>query len=467
MSPRRKTNPRGPVVHSVVASLQSARPSNIADLSRAPPRYALVHGFCRQRHPHMVNMPFLSTSPSNSNNSISNTTLLGLTVAATAVAAGTAWLFHRKMIWQVKGNKRDKQVSSLPPSSFQDGSQEALVEQRFQMCVVRIKPRLSQLPTAQQLDYYGLFKQATLGDYDDFFSQSSSPQAPSKYDIVATKKWHAWQSRKGMSRVAAMQDYIDKVVTLEFTREMMHQGDADDDDLEGEAVLDMEGMGNHVSTLAAAAGGGDDEDNDELLYSSTHPIHLAARRGNADELQALLEAATDSDSAVATLANTTDDAGQSPLHLAADQGHLKCLQVLVLNGANIHSSDHDGISVLQAAVIAGCLPSTSVLLALGADPDQADHDGDTPRSEAQNEGLEMRQLFEDQSSSKRSHGKSVLDPDFMQQLKQKGINLPIPKEASRSNSNANAASAAAKPNLKEELKKLNDIPMELDDDGDM
>jgi acyl-CoA-binding protein len=416
----------------------------------------------------------MSMSPSSTSNG--STLLAGMAaLTATAVAvAGTAWYLHRRQtsatVSSADENGKDgRKYPSLPPSSIQEtggennnnNQQESLIEQRFQMCVVQMKSQLPKLAHSQQLTYYGLYKQATIGDCDEY-----QPHPPSALDIVATKKYQAWQSRKGMPRVAAMQEYIDKVVTFEFTKEMMDLGGGggnDDDDLQGEAIMDVQGMGNHVSTLVD-----DNNDDDDLIESKTHPVHVAARKGLVGELKRLLEDNMTTRTTTITNVNQTDDAGQSPLHLAADQGRVDCVKILILNGADIHATDNDGISVLQAAVIGGSIDVTRLLLALGSDPDQQDHDGDTPRSEAENEGPKMKQIFEEYDERKFSGGSSVvLDEDFVKQLEQNGVAFPQFKGNGANITASERTTSNKRPNVEEELKNLSTIHIELDDDGDM
>lgn len=404
-----------------------------------------------------------STSPSSSSTSNgggSNGKLLAVGLA-TLAATYSAWLFYRRQASSTKSGVDHGSIrkSIQERGSASDNSQEALIEQRFQACVVQMKSQLPKLSYTQQLSYYGLYKQAAIGDYDEY-----QPHGPSRLDVVATKKYEAWKSRKGMTRFAAMQEYIDKVITYEFTKEMMNLDDEDDDggDLEGEAIMDVQGLGNHVSTLAGSTSCDVDDGN---------PIHAAARRGDVDELTKLLnDGATNIDEKKATKpdVNQTDDAGQSPLHLAADQGNLNCVKLLILNGANIHATDNDGISVLQAAVIGGSVDVTKLLLAVGANPDQQDNDGDTPRTEADNEGNEMHELFDEHDEGRI--GPNILDNDFVHQLEKNGV--VIPKSRSKKNEEVAAeknTTSNKRVNVEEELKNLSTIQITLDDSdyGDM
>ena len=70
--------------------------------------------------------------------------------------------------------------------------------QRFAEAQARIKP--VSVGTDVQLDLYGLFKQATMGDV--------SGSRPGMLDVRGRAKYDAWAKRKGLSRDAAMEEYI-------------------------------------------------------------------------------------------------------------------------------------------------------------------------------------------------------------------------------------------------------------------
>ncbi|MEX0605780.1 MAG: acyl-CoA-binding protein [Marinobacter sp.] len=54
-----------------------------------------------------------------------------------------------------------------------------------------------------KLEFYGLYKQATVGDV--------SGKRPGMMDFVGRAKYDAWENVKGMSSEEAMQKYIDRL----------------------------------------------------------------------------------------------------------------------------------------------------------------------------------------------------------------------------------------------------------------
>ncbi len=74
--------------------------------------------------------------------------------------------------------------------------------QRFADAQARIKP-VTGLSNDTLLELYALYKQATAGD-------ASGPR-PGMMDLRGRAKYDAWAQRKGMTKDAAMQAYVDLV----------------------------------------------------------------------------------------------------------------------------------------------------------------------------------------------------------------------------------------------------------------
>lgn len=74
--------------------------------------------------------------------------------------------------------------------------------QRFADAQARIKP-VTGLGNDVMLELYALYKQATSGDV--------SGDRPGMMDLRGRAKYDGWAKRKGMSKDAAMQAYIDAV----------------------------------------------------------------------------------------------------------------------------------------------------------------------------------------------------------------------------------------------------------------
>ncbi|GFH58858.1 hypothetical protein CTEN210_15334 [Chaetoceros tenuissimus] len=264
---------------------------------------------------------------------------------------------------------------------------------------------LSGLDATDQLMIYGLYKQAKEGN-------ASNANGPSRLNIVASKKYAAWQKFTGMPRHFAMMKYIEVIehfmslendgqqgVSMGYGNEgvldMMNQddidyGDEDDDDSidfseDSTDYTDNGGDGINIggarqSTLVRY----NEEEN--LGVEVETSIFSAASSGDVDRLKSCLESGCDVDE--------RDDCGQTALHLAADQGCLDCVKQLLEAGAFVNAVDNDGISALAAAVIGGDVDVVRALLEAGADPDQEDMDGDTPRTCAEDDdNVELKALL--------------------------------------------------------------------------
>lgn len=71
------------------------------------------------------------------------------------------------------------------------------------------KEKINSLPAQDNenlLKMYSLYKQATVGD--------ASGKKPGMFDLVGKAKFDAWEALKGMSKEAAMQNYINLVNEL-------------------------------------------------------------------------------------------------------------------------------------------------------------------------------------------------------------------------------------------------------------
>lgn len=79
------------------------------------------------------------------------------------------------------------------------------LKQKFETAVEKSKALPSQ-PSNVQLDMYGLFKQATIGDCEG--------GRPGMLDVRGRAKWDAWDKRRGMEEDDAMEAYVKLVEKL-------------------------------------------------------------------------------------------------------------------------------------------------------------------------------------------------------------------------------------------------------------
>jgi ankyrin repeat protein len=100
-------------------------------------------------------------------------------------------------------------------------------------------------------------------------------------------------------------------------------------------------------------------------------IFDAARGGNADRVLELL--ATDP-----ALAHATDDDGRTPLHHAAERGHIEVASILLDAGADIDAREEDDETPLHYAAWRSQLAVGRLLVARGTDVEARNHWGRTP-----------------------------------------------------------------------------------------
>lgn len=79
-----------------------------------------------------------------------------------------------------------------------------------------------------------------------------------------------------------------------------------------------------------------------------------------------------------SIVNQTDKHGRTALILAASEGHLAIMDILVEKGAQLHAHDKDGLTALSWACLKGHLNAVISLINSGVDVNHADHSGRTP-----------------------------------------------------------------------------------------
>lgn len=81
--------------------------------------------------------------------------------------------------------------------------------------------------------------------------------------------------------------------------------------------------------------------------------------------------------------NLPDDAGLTPLHLAALHCHTNVMALLLSKGADINRKAKDEITPLHVAAQEGCADAVSLMLEKGAEINARDSQGRTPLKRAE------------------------------------------------------------------------------------
>jgi ankyrin repeat protein len=116
-------------------------------------------------------------------------------------------------------------------------------------------------------------------------------------------------------------------------------------------------------------------DVNSLKPNGTNPIHLAADLGHVQCLQALL----DCPKADPNIRICIREKESTALHLAADEGNVECVNLLLAKGADAKLKNHRGFTALHLAARTSSLECVESLLRVGnADPNAEDFDQRTP-----------------------------------------------------------------------------------------
>ncbi|KAJ6646569.1 Transient receptor potential channel pyrexia [Pseudolycoriella hygida] len=116
-------------------------------------------------------------------------------------------------------------------------------------------------------------------------------------------------------------------------------------------------------------------DVNSLKPSGTNPIHLAADLGLSESLKALLNSPT----ADANIRICFREKESTALHLAADEGNVECVNLLLAKGADAKIKNHRGVTPLHLAARTSSIECVESLLCNGnANPNAEDFDKRTP-----------------------------------------------------------------------------------------
>jgi ankyrin repeat protein len=121
-------------------------------------------------------------------------------------------------------------------------------------------------------------------------------------------------------------------------------------------------------------------------------LHIAAQDGDVAEVVRLLKAGYQP--------NVFDDISRTPLHYAAEHGHLQVMEVLIASGADVNAHDEDAIGNTPLREVAdNCSYEVAKILKdAGADPTLPGWMQITAlykaRERTEPEGIRVRQLLE-------------------------------------------------------------------------
>jgi cytohesin len=117
------------------------------------------------------------------------------------------------------------------------------------------------------------------------------------------------------------------------------------------------------------------------------PLHLAADNGHVDVVN-IYKRMTQTLNEAGLAFNAKDNRGNTPLHLAAGNGHSEVVKLLIETGADVNAIDDLGATPLQHALKNGHMTLNLIrpLVEAGADIYARDDEGDTPLIKAFDRG---------------------------------------------------------------------------------
>lgn len=232
-------------------------------------------------------------------------------------------------------------MSANDLSEFEDDSQ---LEQDFAAAAKFLQTIVASVEQKHLLQFYGLYKQATVG--------KCNTAKPGLFALQAKAKWNAWNELQDMTKEEAMQKYVD---SMREQRPDWQQNN------EHQPAGGKEAFWVAVSTLV----------NDEAeLESSDKSCFDYAQEGDVSKLDEVIKAGV-------IAVNDLDSNGLAMLHWAADRGHLAVLERLIAARCDVNLPDADGQTALHYSASVGHAECVRALLAAGADKHQRDDEDQT------------------------------------------------------------------------------------------
>jgi len=127
------------------------------------------------------------------------------------------------------------------------------------------------------------------------------------------------------------------------------------------------------------AGAVDDEEGKASKYLVDHPLHLAIDMDNVERVRELLASGID-------INKKSNQYEYTPTYIAAFEGHIDCLRLLIENGADVNIPNKYNYTPTHIAAEKGHVDCLRLLIENGADVNKANQFGYTPTFIAANKG---------------------------------------------------------------------------------
>lgn len=205
------------------------------------------------------------------------------------------------------------------------------MEDKFNQACDHLPSLVKKLESSILLRFYCLYKQASIGP--------CNIERPSWFNMEAKSKYNAWKSLGEMSKLEAMNKYIELLSEISpgwevKEEEEINWDESEDSGSKKESESQTKGWVNVSSMMKDESQLGDEDKN----------VFEWAKEGNLNMLTNLIPKLKDFD------INKLDENGLNCLHWACDRGHLDVVQYLIEKcGADVNCTDADGDASLDYA----------------------------------------------------------------------------------------------------------------------
>mmetsp|Transcript_1142 Transcript_1142/g.1683 ORF Transcript_1142/g.1683 Transcript_1142/m.1683 type:complete len:157 (-) Transcript_1142:450-920(-) len=120
-------------------------------------------------------------------------------------------------------------------------------------------------------------------------------------------------------------------------------------------------------------------------------MHKASKKGHVDLVRKLIINGAD--------VNTTDNDEYTPLHHACSNGHVNVAKLLITNGAKVNAKNDDGGTPLHWACINGHVNVAKLLIEKGAEFNAKNNEGITPLDVAVEKKIDVVKLLQKKNAT--------------------------------------------------------------------
>lgn len=232
------------------------------------------------------------------------------------------------------------------------------LEEKFNDAAAYLQNIVGNLDAKHLLEFYGLYKQSTIGP-------CNIPK-PGIFSMQARSKWIAWNDLGKISKELAMEKYVEKLNDIE--------PEWNENSAAGTSTGQKRPTWISVSTLLS-------QETEEERLNEPRTLIDHVKCENIDGILAFFSAAmslNQTDEEKEEAINEMDDDGLASVHWAADRGFGNILEILLNHGADVNLKDlQSGQTALHYAISCGHNDCIQILMKHGANATIPDGEGTT------------------------------------------------------------------------------------------